>query len=254
MSIPEIETSNRLYDILDAMSGGMTRDEVAQMYGHKDKASVDQYMRRQGYVWDKTRQNYVRKDSAAAMHGRVSSSRAVDVIAQFRKPGADAREIAKRLRFTNHHEMAKYMQARGYHWDAALGNYVSTAQEDVEDIDEQDDLVMGVLEIAAGSRGTVLPSIDWGKFIPLLMRLQKNEDKLLSLLSQTGTETAEVPRYAMPGVFTVKSIHMSVSLDQLVKEFSREKNISQREIFEVALVQFFKKYGYEREIEALLSR
>ncbi|MCF8568490.1 hypothetical protein LLE49_27610 [Alicyclobacillus tolerans] len=253
MSIPASELSNRLYDILDAISGGLTRDEVAEMYGHKDRASVDQYMRRQGYVWDKVRQNYVRKDSAAAMQGRVSSSRAIDVIAQFRKPGADAREIAKRLRFTNHHEMAKYMQARGYQWDAAMGNYVSTANE-VEDTDDPDESATEQPSTSTGARGTALPSIDWGKFVPLLMRLQKNEDKLLALLSQAGTESAEVPRYAMPGVFTVKSIHMSVSLDQLVKEFSREKNISQREIFEVALVQFFKRYGYEREIEALLSR
>lgn len=253
MSIPEIETSNRLFDILDAMSGGMSREEVAEMYGHKDKASVDQYMRRQGYVWDRVRQTYVRKDSATAMHGRVSSSRAIDVIAQFRKPGADAREIAKRLRFTNHHEMARYMQARGYHWDAAMGNYVSTAQEQAEDVEKLEDAATEG-PVAQGARGPALPSIDWGKFVPLLMRLQKHEDKLLSLLTQAATETAEVPRYAMPGVFTVKSIHMSVSLDQLVKEFSREKNISQREIFEVALVQFLKKYGYEREVEALLSR
>jgi hypothetical protein len=38
-----------------------------------------------------------------------------------------------------------------------------------------------------------------------------------------------------------------------VRDFSKEKKISQREIFEVALVEFFRRYGYEREIETLLG-
>ena len=36
---------------------------------------------------------------------------------------------------------------------------------------------------------------------------------------------------------------MSHDLDLLVRNFSKERNISQREIFEVALIEFFKKYG-----------
>ncbi|MCF8565020.1 hypothetical protein LLE49_09860 [Alicyclobacillus tolerans] len=259
MSMPEVHASNpdRLYDILDAMSVGLTREEVAEIYGHKDKATIDQFMRRHGYVWDKTRQNYVQKDVSGMHRGRISSSRAVDVMAQFRKPGADPKEIAKRLRFASHHEMAKYMRARGYRWDPDLGNYTAVSaeveDEDIEATAEPDSSSSGPAA-SAPTKTPALPSIDWGKFVPLLLRLQKNEDKLMQLLSQTLVESAEIPRYAIPGVFTVKSIHMNVSLDQLVKEFSREKNISQREIFEVALVQFFKKYGYEREVEALLGQ
>lgn len=250
----EVHASNpdRLYDILDAMSVGLTREEVAEIYGHKDKATIDQFMRRHGYVWDKTRQNYVQKDVSGTHRGRISSSRAVDVIAQFRKPGADPKEIAKRLRFASHHEMAKYMRARGYRWDPDLGNYTVVSAE-VEDKVNADADTTSEPAAPVPTKTPALPSIDWGKFVPLLLRLQKNEDKLMQLLSQTLVESAEIPRYTIPGVFTVKSIHMNVSLDQLVKEFSREKNISQREIFEVALVQFFKKYGYEREIESILG-
>ena len=43
------------------------------------------------------------------------------------------------------------------------------------------------------------------------------------------------------------------SVDALVKEYSKQYNVSQKEIYEVALVEFFKKYGFEHEIEALLS-
>jgi hypothetical protein len=38
----------------------------------------------------------------------------------------------------------------------------------------------------------------------------------------------------------------------MVKDFSGEKNISQRQIFELALLDFFKKYGYRSEVEQLL--
>ena len=36
-------------------------------------------------------------------------------------------------------------------------------------------------------------------------------------------------------------------------EFSREKNVTQREIVETALVEYLQKYGFKQEIEALLQ-
>lgn len=42
-------------------------------------------------------------------------------------------------------------------------------------------------------------------------------------------------------------------LDQMVQDFRKEKNIHQREILEVALTEFFQKYGYQREVETLLE-
>jgi hypothetical protein len=36
-------------------------------------------------------------------------------------------------------------------------------------------------------------------------------------------------------------VHMVNTLDQMAREFSKEKNISQRDLFEVALIEFFQK-------------
>jgi hypothetical protein len=47
---------------------------------------------------------------------------------------------------------------------------------------------------------------------------------------------------------------MSFQLDQLAKTYSQEKNISQRDLFEVALVDFFQRYGYGDAINELLKR
>ena len=72
--------------------------------------------------------------------------------------------------------------------------------------------------------------------------LQKNKEKLVDMLipqSDAGT----IPRYALPGVVVTKSVHMVNPLDMMVRDFSREKNVSQRDIFAAALLEFFRKYG-----------
>lgn len=39
----------------------------------------------------------------------------------------------------------------------------------------------------------------------------------------------------------------------MVTDFAKEKNMTQRDIFEVALIDFFKRYEYERQVELLLK-
>jgi hypothetical protein len=40
----------------------------------------------------------------------------------------------------------------------------------------------------------------------------------------------------------------------MIRDFSDEKNISQKEIFEIALIDFLKKYGYHKEVSVMLSQ
>lgn len=40
----------------------------------------------------------------------------------------------------------------------------------------------------------------------------------------------------------------------LTEEFSEQKNVSQRAIFEAALIEYFKKYGFSEETDILLGR
>jgi hypothetical protein len=83
--------------------------------------------------------------------------------------------------------------------------------------------------------------------------LEKHRERLIDLIiptSQIGT----IPRFIVPGVAKTKTVQMMNTIEQLVVDFSREKNISQRELFEVALIEFFRKYGYEQEIDRLLGR
>jgi hypothetical protein len=89
-------------------------------------------------------------------------------------------------------------------------------------------------------------------YLPLLSFLKQHEETLHVLVSAQST-VGRIPRYILPGIPVTKSVHMNYGLDQLVREFSQEKNMSQRDIFEVALVAFFKKYGYHQEVDTLLG-
>ena len=46
---------------------------------------------------------------------------------------------------------------------------------------------------------------------------------------------------------------MSDKLANAVGDFSKEKNVTQREIMETALVEYLQKYGFKQEVEALLQ-
>lgn len=50
-----------------------------------------------------------------------------------------------------------------------------------------------------------------------------------------------------------KAIYMNDMIGRLTGEFSREKNVTQREIVEAALIEYLQKYGYKTEIDALLE-
>jgi len=57
----------------------------------------------------------------------------------------------------------------------------------------------------------------------------------------------------LAGVRVAKTIQFSNRLNQLILNFTADKNINQREFFEIAVIEMMKKYGYEAEIKGLLG-
>lgn len=51
----------RVNEILQGLAAGLTRDELAEMFGHTNYKSVDMYMRRKNFTWESTKQTYVPK-------------------------------------------------------------------------------------------------------------------------------------------------------------------------------------------------
>jgi len=62
------------------------------------------------------------------------------------------------------------------------------------------------------------------------------------------------PKISIGGEKRVKSIYLSNSLILLINEYCRKTGLTIREVVEVALVEYFSKYGFEREIDNLLNR
>lgn len=252
--------------ILKALFMGKTREELAKEFNHKSYRTLDMYMRRRGYVWDSTKQNYIEKpiESPNIEEGFIASK--VDKIISLFESGMDPRDIAKKVGMKDHRTMAAYMKDNGYVWSSQEQNYVllrGEIEEDdfsneslQEDVEMSENLVPeetssfklpeNTLPYSDGSRMKKLETL-----LPMLEMLDRHKDKLAELLSIN--EGSTIPRYVVGGISITKSLCMSYPLAELIKDFSKEKNISQREIFEVSIIEFLRKYGYENEVKALFG-
>ncbi|WP_419877952.1 hypothetical protein [Brevibacillus centrosporus] len=266
MALPEDKKpvyDERVNAILQGLAEGRSRDELAVAFGHKNYKSLDIYMRRKNFAWDRVRQTYVpefsRLDKESIQSGPAPSAKVANVLSFFEKEEADPRVIAKQLGFSDHRELADYMKGKGYEWSSEKKNYIrkfGLVDKKSDSAADEEKLVVlpDPIKPQVDSVGYVneIEATDLMRFLPLLEVLEKNKDKLYGLILP-GLEEGKVPRYMVPGNLITKSVHMPHTLDYLVREYAREKNISQRDIFQVALIDFFRQYGYEREIDTLLG-
>lgn len=242
---------DKVNEYLRALAEGRTREEIAASEGNNSWKSVDMYMRRRNFQWDSHRQTYAPRATETTEWQATDSSKAGTIIALLTKNTGHPKQVANRVGFKDHKEMAQYMHSKGYEWNAEKNNYVK--QIGMVTPEEQETITFQQLErqetIAALSNPE---NTDLARYLPLLDLLSKNKERLLDLI-MPQTQVGTIPRYVVPGIATTKTVHMMNTLVQLVADFSNEKNITQREIFEVALIEFFKKYGYENEMERLLG-
>jgi hypothetical protein len=256
----------KVKNVIRLLTEGITKEEIAKQLGYTTYRSLDVYLNRKNFQWDSHSQNYTPKvnrllgitleDSIAA------TSKVAQVIALFNKEEADAKIIAKRLGFSDHRELASYMSGKGYQWHTEKRNYAkivgliaeteASGKKDAEDIDIIEKYSENPIGVTEKVRNSSTESNDLQQFLPLLIMLQKNKDRLVDLIMPQN-DSGTIPRYALPGVFVTKSVHMVSPLDTMVRDFSREKNVSQRDIVATALLEYFRKYGYEREVEQLLG-
>jgi hypothetical protein len=170
------------------------------------------------------------------------SEKEMQIIAMFRQ-NMDAKEIAENLHFADHREMANYMRSRGYVWNSELKNY------EIEIGSNRSNSTMDASKHTNISSNEA-PS---GELASEVISFLKAHKDILMEICSTHTPIPQVPRYVIPGVYTTKSVYMNHNFDLLARQFSQEKNVSQRDIFEIALIDFFKKYGYQEKVKALVS-
>lgn len=243
----------RVQEILTGLVEGKTRDELAIEFNHSNYKSLDIYMRRKGFTWDATIQNYVLKsDEDASTNFTLDTSKASHIVQQLRHNVGNMKLVATQFGFANHKELASYMAGHGYVWDSEENNYVKRAQIVqqevlVSQVDVEQDLDTALESIVESTNDVHVPV----EYLSLLKMLKQNEAKLIDILKPYGS-LGSIPRYTIPGIAKTKTVQMVHSLDQMVVDFARERNMSQRDVFEVALLEFFKNYGYQQQVEQLL--
>lgn len=250
--------------ILKNLLLGKTRDELALELNHKNYRTIDMYMRRRGYIWDSDKQIYVKKSENFSKDDfNPATSKCEKIISMF-SSGMEPMEVAKKMGMKDHKVMANYMSSKGYVWNSDKQNYVfqkgikstTEKEEDSEtylNFNEITNLCSSESnidnknsEISEDSFKTLFEKLQ--NLYPMLEMINKNKDKLVQILAINKNT---IPRYAVGGITITKSLCMSHTLAELVKDFSAEKNISQREIFEVSIIEFLQKYGYESEVKSL---
>ncbi len=137
------------------------------------------------------------------------------------------------------------MKEKGYEWNVHKNNYIKIVGELNNEMEEE------IPEAFSRIEGEKIPD-GIGEYLPFIRFLYEKRDEVYQLLSGTK-EDGKIPRYALPGMTRTKAIYMNDMIGRLTGEFSREKNVTQREIVEAALIEYLQKYGYKVEIEALLK-
>lgn len=246
--------------VLKGLKAGKTREQLAEELEYANHRSLDMMMRRHNCVWNKQEQMYYRpgQEVPTVKPEKVlqEKSKATQVLQLFQQ-GMDARLVAEKAEFTTYREMANFMKQKGYAWDTPENNY--TLSKEQVPSDSREARQSRPSRQFEDSPGTMESSInrDWQQYLPSLQWLGENMELLEDLIATTDSnqDTAGgiIPRYAVPGVFVTKSVHMSNQLDQLVRDFSADRNISQRDVFAAALLEFLRKYGYKQEVEAFLA-
>jgi hypothetical protein len=229
-----------------------TRDEAAAALEYKSWRSLDMFMRRKNFVYDAQEGQYVpaqtRLEKLRKAPKTCAPAKVLSVMAAFEVEKADPKVIAQQEGFENHKDMAEYMTSKGYEWNVYRNNYVRVVGKSKEEEVPTEQSA----DVSTDTTEQELPA-GIAEYLPFLHFLYEKREDLYRLLSGVK-EDGKIPRYAVPGLVRTKAIYMSDMVGKLTGEFSREKNVTQREIVEAALLEYLQKYGFKHEVEALLKK
>jgi len=262
LAVKEMSNTQKITYIIDGLAKEISRDVLADDLGYSNYKCMDIFLNRNGYKWNKQKQNYECQQPVKNTKLSIVPQSKVEQVVRFIAAGNDTKETAVLTGFGEAQSLGTFMLAKGYVWDEEADNYVKgTDVEDTSAIDDE-----AILEEATETVPTVPSGTATGialnleeqfllkQALPLLQQLLENKDTLEQLMgSSTADEEATLPRFNIPGRYMTKCVHMTDLMDQMVKDYSVQNNVSQKVIFTVALVEFFRKHGFLNEINTLLG-
>lgn len=249
--------------ILQQLSTGKTREELAAEEGNTHWKSIDMYMRRRDYVWCSERRNYIKADeqsipeviAKASDDGLLRTHTKADRIVQaLAREGSDVRQVAKQYEFSDYEELAAYMAGKGYQWDVEQNNYhyVERPSQEKEEYEQTQSPL--TIEHQGGEERSASYSIYNSEYSDVLWRFLHqlyNQREILQKLFKEVNQ--QLPNYLVKGTRKGKTFQMSILLANLAEDYARDYSLTQREVIEIALVEFFQRYGYDKEVATLLN-
>lgn len=234
----------KIQQALEMLEQGRTREEIANHFGNKTWKSIDKYFRTRDFYWDGI--TYVPKEeesTTALEEARFVNTKAGQIVRQLNQKFVDIRQVAKKNGFNTMDDMGEYMKSQGYVWNHTIENY---------DYDET-----MVTKLHSKKQPTTTKSFspetlgDLAEYKELLEYLMSKQQRLEELLEIKHDGT--LPRYKFKGTKSSKTFGLPNSLQTLLNDFSKEYNVTQRDIIEVALAEFLKKYGYEHQLNSVIQ-
>ncbi|WP_240371383.1 hypothetical protein [Anoxybacteroides rupiense] len=240
---PSVYDDPKISQTLAMLAEGKTKEEIVKHFGNKSWATIDMYFRRKGFRWNgKTFEPREEGGTDAVEEARFVQTKAAQIVRQLSQKYADIRQVAIKNGFPSIEEMGDYMKSQGYVWNSDINNY-----EYDENMAQKQRLQPKKTQGKASGKVEGLPD----EYRDLLAYLLDRKERLYELLEPQNSGT--LPRYKFKGAKANKTLGLPTSLQTLLNDFSKEFNVTQRDIIEVALAEFFKKYGYEEQLNSVLQ-
>lgn len=244
-------------EIVNRLNSGEDRELIAQEYGFKSSRSMDSRLRRNGYHCPK---GFYEKISTEPIQNFNCASVKAEKIATSINEYVDAgialpTDFYKKFGFTSKQEMQKYLKENGAIYNPNTKKYEPDKDADAKWIAKQDVIQKEQEALRQQMECHIQNGAEasFDAYMPFIQLLYQNREVLITLL--TMGETSETPpRINIGGEKIIKSIYIAKSISRLIDDFHYKTGLSIREIVEVAIVEYLKKYGYEKEIKKLLER
>jgi hypothetical protein len=246
----KMSKDEKIKTVLDGLASGKTREHLAEIFGYKDWRGLDVMMRREGYIYKNDR--YVLPEEKESYQPEAFIPKTVKFVQQQLQLGKnDLATIAAMAGFKDRNELTNYMQTQGWVWSVPEKTYIKenagnegTVLKNMEHEDEKPE------ETIAPKKNEY--ELDFAHFLPLLKFLEDHKEHLELMLETFNSK--QIPNYNFYAGSTItKSVSMGSRLSELAKDFADEMGVSQRVVFESALIQFMERYGYAQQIKTLLD-
>ena len=238
---PIVYEDDKIKTTLSMLDEGKSRETISTHFGH-EVAALNMYFYRKGFRWNGT--TFVPKEAetmTAADEAKFVPTKAGQIVRQLSQKHVNIKQIATKSGFSSVDEMGDYMKAQGYVWNAEESNYTYDETIAQKQRAEEGRTMPIALASAVG-----LPD----EYEPLLAYLISKKEKLFALLE--AEEEGTLPRYKFRGAKANKTLGLPTTLQTLLEDYSDDYNVTQRAIIEIALADFFKKYGYSEQLNSVL--